>query len=437
MNITTTLASAILVTSLTLSLGCASTTTRVNDPYTPSDAFALTDTIDLTSAATRALAVSPKVRAAAARLTAATERSTASTLPPDPTLLLSFGIPIDSMGGTGISATLMTGIGWLLAHDAIVDAATREQESAARALLSASAETAADARRLLRAVEAGRRAVNAASAALDAQREMLAIEIARADAGEMTRETVLQREAESLLAASELAQTESETHESEVALISLLAIETLTQTLEVDDISNDTLTTETLEVIRARVEVARTHAALAELGSILGSNAEFGGGYMRDLEDREAVEVALKFSVPIFRRSHEVDAARADVIAAEADLEEAVRVASVDNDHAIFRRTTARTAAQFARESQRALGDALAITAYALVEGEATRADVAQSRMRFSDAQLKSALRDIALAEAIANVEQRAVQGVDTLARVTTTRTTLSTTNTTTRGGAQ
>jgi hypothetical protein len=57
--------------------------------------------------------------------------------------------------------------------------------------------------------------------------------------------------------------------------------------------------------------------------------------------------------------------------------------------------------------------------------------------MRFSDAQLKSALRDIALAEAIANVEQRAVQSVNTLARVTTTRTTLSTTNTTTRGGAQ
>ncbi len=410
MNSRTHLAAAALVASCTFVLGCASTTQRsVASPTDAAIAPLLTEPLDLTAAASRALIVNPRVRAAAARLDAASARSTAAALPPDPSLALSFGIPIDGMPGTGISASIMTSLTWLFARDAIVASAQLERDAAARALVAASAEVAAEARRLLRTADAGQRARVAAQEAADAAHEALTIEYAQLQAGEVAREAVFMREAEDLEATAMLAEVESEAHEATIALLSLLALEALPTQLIVNDESFGTPHTDTLEVLMARREVARARAAFAQIGGVLGDDAEIGGGFMQDLEDRQAIETALTLRLPFFRRSHEIDAARADMNAASADLEEVERVTAIEIEIALVRERAARTAAHAARESVLAMERARDATASALAQGESSRAALALIRVRAANTQLDALTRDKELADAIATVEKRAV----------------------------
>ncbi len=387
--------------------GCASPQPRA--PLASAPHAALGESIDADAAAARALQVSPRVRAAALRLEAAQSRAAAAALPPDPSIALGLGIPIDGMGGTGISLSIMQGIGWLLAGDAIRDAAARERDVAARELVAASVETAAEARRLVRTVCAARATTSATHDALDARGARASIERALVELGETNSVEVLRLEREALAAQLELVDAELEEHELTVSLASLLSVETLPTLVDAAVGADAVPSAQSLEVIRARAAVARAEAMLATADSPLGADARVGGGVMQDVEDRRTITGSLEFGLPIFRRPHELAALRAELLAARAELAEAERIAALENDHALVRVKSARETEELARTAAASAHAARLIAEKAQAVGERSFADLAEARLEEADTAIGAAERRIELANALAKLESRAI----------------------------
>ena len=264
-----TLVPAMALTIGVLSIGCAS---REKVAPMQTVAVPVAANIDADEAAARALRVSPRVRAAALRLDAARARATATALPPDPTIAISLGIPIDGLGGTAISASIMQGIGWLLAKDALIDAAARERDVAAHELIGASVETAAEARRLLRSLIAARVVTTASRVAMDAREARSAIERSRLELGETSTAKLLGIERDALIAKFTLNAAELEEHELSVSLASILAVDPLPGLIDADIAADFSAADTSLEVIRARAQVARAEAMFASADSPLGAS---------------------------------------------------------------------------------------------------------------------------------------------------------------------
>ena len=399
--------SALFITCA-LCVSCAANTPRMASTATATaDIAPLAQPLDAESAAARALAVSPKVRAASLRFDAAAARAQAVTLPPDPRIALEVGIPIDGLAGTALGASITEGIGWLFTKDALIDAASRERDALARELVASSAATSAEARRLVRVVYSSRNANAAARDALSAAQELETIERARVAAGESTDASLNERSVDALGFVDELLESELAEHDASVALASLLAIEVVPEIFAHEQQPLEGVRHETLDVVRARYQVATAGAQLALLDNPLGSDAMFGGGYMRDLEDREAVQLTLDFTLPLFRRQHELASARAECDAALAELLEAQRKADLENVHALARFYAAvasvRSARQAAINAQRVRDIAIA----SHTQGEANKEFVAQMQLLECAARVRAARQEIALADAISTLDTR------------------------------
>ena len=366
-----------------------------------------THDLDPASAAARAVLVSPRVRAAALRLEASARRARSADSPPDPSLAISLGVPIDGLGGFPISATLMEGIGWLLNHDAIRDAADRERELAARELLATTVAVAADARRLVRTLDAAREAMAARACTAHAQRERLDAARAAADLREAAPARVRTLEIAANHADELLLAAQSDARETERALASLLAIDRIGAITRDQPQVPPTEGLTTLEIARARGRVARTSAMLSVADTPLGADARAGVGYARDIEDRQSVAGSIEFGLPIFRRGHELAALRAELAADEADLREAERLAWLDAERFHTRADTARAQLELATQSARAAQHVRETAERALAEGEASRTEVADARAAEGEARARAAERRVELAEALANLESR------------------------------
>lgn len=400
-----TLVPAMALTIGVLSIGCAS---REKVAPMQTTAVPVSETIDADEAAARALSVSPRVRASALRLDAARARATATALPPDPTIAISLGIPIDGLGGTAISASIMQGIGWLLAKDALIDAAARERDVAAHELIGASVETAAEARRLLRSLIAARVVTTASRTAMDAREARSAIERSRLELGETSTAKLLGIERDALIAKFTLNAAELEEHELSVSLASILAVDPLPGLIDADIAADFSAAVTSLEVIRARAQVARAEAMFASADSPLGADARAGGGFMRDLEGRESIAGTFEIGLPIFRRSFELQSLRADADAAHAELAEAERLASIENDHARTRVSSARTNLALAVNGVHNAQNEREITQRSHSNGEASLADLTDARVIEAEAQALCATRRREVADAIARLESRA-----------------------------
>lgn len=365
--------------------------------------------LNLEAVAARALAVSPRVQATRFRVIAAASRADAAARPPDPTLAIALGLPIDGLGGTGISASIMASLGWLLARDAIVDAAEQEREIAARELLAACAETAADARRLARVVVANSRAAVAAEQILAAHTQLLLIERTRVEVGDSPSLAVNQAEGDAIAAQSVLDGITADVQQARMSLASVLDTPILPEFELLADESVATPTIASLEVLLAEVAVQRATAALASIDTPLGTNAQVGAGYMRDLEDRQAIEGSIGFSLPIFRRGYEVAAAQAELAALEQSLIQARRTSALTNDQALLMRTTAAERVKLARRAEISAGKVLAAKLQSHLLGESTGIELASARVVAASASLETELRTIDLAEAVARIESRVI----------------------------
>ena len=400
---------AVLACCACAAAGCASSG-EMRAPAAPA-AFDCSVRLEPAAAAARAIEVSPRVRAASLRLDAATLRARAVAAPPDPSVAIALGVPIDGLGGSPISLSIMEGIGWLLRHDAICDAAERERELAARELVSTSITVAADARRLVRALAAARDAAEALASASEERSRLLELERAAADLRESTPATIRARERDANDAREAAVAARLTEHELAVALASLLAVDAAPPVKDDALVSAPTAdrtgTPTTIDVVRARARVARIDAVLAANGMILGNEPRVGAGAGRDIEGRESATFTLEITAPIFRRGHEIDALRAELAAERAELEEAERVARVEADHAFERAVAARTAAESARASWLAARHAREIVENTLAEGEASRADLASANAADAEARARSAERRIALADALHALETR------------------------------
>lgn len=389
--------------------GCAS----VREPASPdtASAFDLTAPIDPQAAAARAIEVSPRARAASLRLDASAHRASALAAPPDPAIAIALGVPIDGLGGSPVSISIMEGIAWLLRHDEIRSAAERERELAARELVSTTVAVAAEARRLVRALAAARDAAEALDAAAEERSRVLGLERAAADLRESTPARVRERERDANDAREASIAARLAEHELSIALASLLALDAAPKVADDGSSALPALdrarTPVTIEVVRARARVARAEAILAASGSPFGADPSVGASVGRDIEDRDSATFTVGISAPIFRRGHELDALRADLAAERAELDEAERVARLDADHALERAETARMLAEAAQGSWRAARHAREIAENTLAEGEASRADVAAARAADAEARARSAERRIALADALFALETR------------------------------
>ena len=389
--------------------GCASA--RETAAPCAAAAFDLAAPIDPGAAAARAIEVSPRARAASLRLDASTHRAAALAAPPDPSIAIALGVPIDGLGGSPISLSIMQGIGWLLRHDEIRGAAERERELAARELVSTTVAVAAEARRLVRALAAARDAADALDAAAGERSRVLELERAAADLGESTPAKVRERERDANDAREASIAARLAEHELSIALASLLAVESVQAVVDDGASAPPALDRShapaTIEVVRARARVARAEALLAAGGLPLGADPRVGAGVGRDIEDRESATFTIELSVPLFRRGHEIDALRADLAAERAELDEAERIARLDASHALERAEAARALAEAAHKSWRAARHAREIAENTLAEGETSRADVAAARAADAEARARSAERRIALAEALFALETR------------------------------
>lgn len=363
--------------------------------------------LDPHAAAARAVASSPRVAAAARRLDAATQRADATALPPDPSIALGFGIPIDGLGGTGLSFSVMQGIGWLVNGERLQSAAARERELASAELVAASVEVAAEARRLVRALAAARLRSAAAREAVVAGEAMSGIERAALAVGESSALRVAR--ADEALADARLAAAFAETDERALnaAIASLLALAQPPTDLAADAAFEAIVPTESLAVLRARARLARAEANLAALDSTLGPSAAVGAGLSRDLEDREAFDGSLELTLPFFRRGHEVAALRAEVDAERAELAEAERLSSLELAQTTAAAEGARAALEIAEAAAGAAEIARTTLDRAHALGEASRADLADAAANAATARMRVAERRIALADAVARLESR------------------------------
>jgi outer membrane protein TolC len=201
---------------------------------------------------------------------------------------------------------------------------------------------------------------------------------------------------------------ELEEHELSVSLASILAVDPLPGLIDADIAADFPTAVTSLEVLRARAQVARAQAMFASADSPLGADARAGGGFMRDLEGRESIAGTLEIGLPIFRRSFELQALRADADAAHAELAEAERVASIENDHARTRISSARANLALAVNGVHNAQTEREIAQRSHANGEASLADLTDARFMEAEAQALCATRRREVADAIARLESRA-----------------------------
>jgi hypothetical protein len=370
-----------------------------------------TNAIDAEAAAARAVAVSHRVHAAELRLQAAATRVQAASLPPDPTIAIGLGIPIDGLGGSPVSISIMEGLAWLLAGEQAQHAAERERDAAAAELVAIAAEVAAEARRLVRSLDAARERHDALARSVAARNELVEIERAALEGGESTPNRVAALVAETSESRLELASAALEVHENDVAVRSLLALESeplIASSCEVVPAATAPAPL-SLEVLRARARVARAESALA-LGRVpLGADAAIGAGVNRDLEERESADATLEFTAPLFRRAQEQSALEDDLAAERAELAEAERAAAVELAHARARVADAQAQRVLALDALAAAEHARAAIERAIEFGESSRAELLRATAERDVWQARAAARRIAVADAIARIESRSV----------------------------
>lgn len=397
---------ACILASLTASTAC--TMQRDARSPTPIPALSADSPLDPDLAAARAIAVSPRVQAAAHRLEASGHRADLVGAPPDPSIALSLGVPIDGLGGFPISLSIMEGIGWLLNHDRIVDAAERERELAARELLAATVSVAAEARRLVRVLEAARAARLATDEASNMRGRMVEIDRAALGIDESNRARLAELESAANEARAMALAAGLEEHDIETALASLVAVDAIGAVRADEPAIAGLPGATTLEVVRARVRVARAEAMLAAIDSPIGTDARAGAAIGRDIEDRESVTGTIELSLPVFRRSHETAALRAEVDAERAELAEAERVARLEAIHALARAETARAMLELAERAAQAAEARKVIVDRARDEGEASLAEAAEAAATAAESRARSLLRRIEFIDAVAFLESRA-----------------------------
>jgi len=389
-----------------LPCACAAPRTTASKPTAP--VLAPNATLDPSTAAARAVAISPRVLAAAHRLDASAARAQAAALPPDPTIAISLGVPIDGLGGFPISLSIMEGLAWLMHADVITSSAERERAAASAELLAASVEVAADARRLVRAVAAAREQTAAADRAVQSRAELVEIERSALALGESSTVRIAALESRLTQARLDASAAQLMNHELETALASLLAVERAPAVSGM--IPDDTAlgTADSLDVLRARARVARAESMLAASGGVLGANSAIGPSISRDLEDRESLGGTLEFTAPLFRRGHELAALESDLAAEREELAEAERRAALDLDHARAQVESARSTLAIALDGARTTEAARAALAAAADDGEASRAAIAEASADAAEWRARAAERRIELANALFRIESRA-----------------------------
>lgn len=365
------------------------------------------DSLTPDSAAARAIAASPRVHAAALRADAQADRARAVLAPPDPSIAVAVGIPVDGMGGLPVTVSIMQGLAWLLNGDAIRDAAERERDFAARELVATAIAVAAEARGLARGLAAAREARLADESAAEERSALLEIERRTLALGESTAARVAALELAVKDAREDAADALLEEERIEVALASLLGAGRV-GAIEPDDPALPPLDAVTsIEIEQARVRLARAEAAVRAAESPLGADSRGGVGVQRDLDGRESIGASLELALPVFRRPSEIAALRADARAALADLEEAERAT----------RLALRQAHDRAARLEELLQLDLAATALttrlregaerSFALGESTLASLADARASEWGARAHAARRRMELAAAIAAVESR------------------------------
>jgi outer membrane protein TolC len=369
-----------------------------------------TSPIDADRAAARAVLISHRVRAAELRLNAAMARVEAASLPPDPALAIGLGIPIDGLGGSPVSISIMQGLAWLLSGEIDRVAASRERDAAAAELVAVAAEVAAEARRLVRALAAARDRRDALARGAETRRQMVAVERAAIDLGESTAIQLGTVAAELAKAELDAAAAALAARELEIALMSTIGIDAaplLTPLDEEGTTATVAATQPTLDVLRARARVARAQSALDARLVPLGSNATLGVGLGRDLEDRESVDGTLEITLPIFRREQELVALEDELAAERAELAESERLAHMALAHARARIAEAESQRAAAIGALDAAEKARAATERAVTMGEASHAQLLRSDAECTAWRARVAASRIDLANAIALIELR------------------------------
>lgn len=366
-------------------------------------------TLDPCSAAVRAVTVSPRVRAAALRVEAQRYRSTAMSVPPDPSIAIALGVPVDGLGGLPVSVSIMQGLAWMLRQDVFRDAADRERDSAARELVATTVAVASEARGLTRALAAAREAREAADVAVREHEARLAIEQDSLAAGESSHARIAQLEEQMRQLRARAADDLYQERDMELALASLLCADAIGAIAADEPVVPDGDAATSLAVEQARARLARAEAVAATAGSAWGADVRGGLAFQRDLEDRESVGTSVELALPMFRRESEIAAVHTDVGAIRAELAEAERATRLAARQA-------RASAEHALELQRlaaagadAAAQARARIEYAASIGEASRAEVHGARAAEWFARSDAARRRIALATAVAELESLAV----------------------------
>ena len=383
------------------------------EPAQAALSVALPAPLDPETSAARAVEVSPRVLAAAKRLEGRTRRVEAMALPPDPAIAIRLGVPLDGLGGSPVSISIVEGIAWLFAADALQEEAARERVLAARELIAATVEAASEARGLVRALASAQDAEDSAEVAASAREELAAREEAALALGESTPAEARTRRREALegreraeRAATRAANIRAELASRLASTDAPTAARTEANAITIAPL-DETASTESLDVLRARVRVARAESELASNDG-LGADARVGASVERDLEDRESVSATLEFALPVFRRTKESEARRAELAAERAELAEALRTASLANARAHREALAAKRAAELALAAASAAGEARDALAARVALGEAPATALLEARADAADANTNAAERAIELALAIAQLESLA-----------------------------
>jgi hypothetical protein len=365
-------------------------------------------TLDPRSAAVRAVIVSPRVLAAALRVEAQVHRTAAMSVPPDPSIAIALGVPVDGLGGLPVSVSIMQGLAWMLRQDAIRDAADRERDSAARELVATTVAVASEARGLTRALAAAREAREAADAAVREYEARLSIEKDALAAGESSHARIAQLEEETRALRVRATDDLSAERDMELALASLLGVDAIGVIAADEPAIPDADAATSLAVEQARARLARAQAVAATAGSAWGADVRGGLAFQRDLEDRESVGTSIELALPMFRRESEIAAVHADVEAIRAELAEAERATRLAARQACASAERARELQRLAAAGSDAAAQARERIEHAASIGEASRAEVHGARAAEWSARSDAARRRIALATAIAELESLA-----------------------------
>ena len=387
--------------------GCSAA--RVAAPPSPPPASIVDriDALDPQSAAARAVAVSPRVRAGALRVDAQMHRAQAMSVPPDPSIAISLGVPVDGLGGLPVSVSIMQGLAWLLQQEAVRDAAERECDAAARELVATTITVAAEARGLTRALAAAREARVARESAVREHEARLSIERDALVLGESSASRVAVVEEGILELRARAVEDLIEEQGLELALGSLLGAHAIGPIDDDDPAVPAVDVVTSLEIEQVRARLARAEAIAATAQSPWGAEVRGGLGFQRDLEDRESIGTSLELAMPVFRRESEIAAIHADVRAMHADLAEAERTTQLAAAQARTAAERQREALRLALDAAELAGRTRAQVEHAVSIGEASRAELHTIRATEWNARADAARRRIALANAIAELEAR------------------------------